>query len=184
MAPMPWENRLNMAIGAARGLDYIHKQEGGKLVHGNLKPSNIFLSSQGHGIVSDILFTSLMNHVQQQPITKYQAPEVVGNRWSQESDVYSFGVILLELLVREFEPATSNGEVSDYVRWGEVVSREVESGEVFDAPLRDRPSVLKDLKEAFRIGIQCVQKLPEERPRMPDVLKSLEGIRGQRTKEL
>lgn len=182
MAPMAWEDRLNMAIGAAGGLAHIHSQEGGKLVHGNLKPSNIFLGSHGYGIVSDIIFTPLMKYVQQQPITtKYQAPEVAVNRLSQESDVYSFGVLLLELLVRKFEPAPSNGEVSDYGRWGQIVSREVESGEVFDAPLRDQVSILKELQEAFHIGIQCVQELPEERPKMPDVLKRLEGIRGQAT---
>ncbi|PKI52114.1 hypothetical protein CRG98_027530 [Punica granatum] len=54
-----------------------------------------------------ILFPSLMNHVQQQlqPFTKYEAPEVAVNRRSQQSDVYSFRVLLLELMVRQFEPA-------------------------------------------------------------------------------
>ncbi|XP_031376968.1 probable inactive receptor kinase At5g53320 [Punica granatum] len=104
VAPMTWEDRLNMAIGAARGIDYIHKQEGGKLFHGNLKPSNIFLSSQGYGIVSDILFPSLMNHVQQQPSTKYEAPEVVVSRRFQQSEFTASGYFCWSFLLGNLSP--------------------------------------------------------------------------------
>ncbi|PKI52115.1 hypothetical protein CRG98_027531 [Punica granatum] len=65
------------------------------------------------------------------------------------------------------------------------VSREVKAGEVFDAPLRDQASILKELQEAFHIGIWCAQKLPEERPTMSDVGKrSSSGhmMRDQRLK--
>ncbi|OWM75575.1 hypothetical protein CDL15_Pgr021739 [Punica granatum] len=174
VAPMTWDNRLKMAIGAGRGIVHIHRQEGGKLFHGNLKPSNILVNSQGYGIVSDVLFPSLMNHVERQPTTKYEAPEVAVNGRSQQSDVYSFGVLLLELLVRKFEPAPSNGELRDFVQWGKGVSREVDNGEIFDIPLRDQPSILKELQEAFHLGILCVQKLPEERPKMVHVVFLLE----------
>ncbi|KAM7489232.1 hypothetical protein LguiB_026716 [Lonicera macranthoides] len=51
--PLDWETRLRKAIGTARGIAFIHMQTGGKLVHGNIKASNIFLNSQQHGCVSE-----------------------------------------------------------------------------------------------------------------------------------
>ncbi|KAJ6373669.1 hypothetical protein OIU78_029366 [Salix suchowensis] len=82
--PIDWETRLKIAIGAARGIAHIHTQNGGKLVHGNIKSSNIFLNSQGYGCVSDIGLASLMSPMPP-PIMRaagYRAPEVTDSRKS------------------------------------------------------------------------------------------------------
>ncbi|KAL8544205.1 hypothetical protein ACS0TY_004662 [Phlomoides rotata] len=59
--PVPrWGARLKIAIGAARGIAHIHKQCGGKLAHGNITSSNIFLNSQQYGLVSDFGLSGIM----------------------------------------------------------------------------------------------------------------------------
>ncbi|KAL2558689.1 putative inactive receptor kinase [Forsythia ovata] len=56
---LDWETRLRIAVGVARGIAHIHMQAGQKLVHGNVKASNIFINAQGDGCVSDIGFATL-----------------------------------------------------------------------------------------------------------------------------
>ncbi|KAK6135330.1 hypothetical protein DH2020_030918 [Rehmannia glutinosa] len=95
------EGRVKIAIGAARGIAHIHKQSGGKLAHGNIKSSNIFLNSQHYGCVSDSDLSGIKVKVKlpYRRALGYHAPEYNDLKTvSQEADVYSFGVLLLELL--------------------------------------------------------------------------------------
>ncbi|KAL0292346.1 UNVERIFIED_CONTAM: putative inactive receptor kinase [Sesamum calycinum] len=82
-----WATRLRIAIGTARGTAKIHTQNGGKLVHGNIKSSNIFLNAQQYGCVSDLGVANMA-----------ASPFRI---MSQASDVYSFGIFLFELLTRK-----------------------------------------------------------------------------------
>ncbi|KAL8498000.1 hypothetical protein ACS0TY_021372 [Phlomoides rotata] len=88
-----WESRLKIAIGAARGIAHIHRQCGGKLAHGNVKSSNIFLDSKHYGRVPDFSLAGLMEN----PGNETSEHKLNGS--SQENDVYSFGVLLLQLLL-------------------------------------------------------------------------------------
>ncbi|PRQ17081.1 putative protein kinase RLK-Pelle-LRR-III family [Rosa chinensis] len=103
--PLDWDTRLRIAIGAARGIAHIHAENGGKLVDGNVKASNIFLNPQQYGCVSDIGLTTIMSSLAP-PISRaagYRAPEVTDTRKvAQPADVYSFGVVFLELLTGKF----------------------------------------------------------------------------------
>ncbi|KAK6132204.1 hypothetical protein DH2020_034062 [Rehmannia glutinosa] len=95
-----WDTRLTIAVGAARGIAEVHTQNGGKLVHGNIKSSNIFLNSQRYGCVSDLGLTSMVT-TKFMPTARCYAPEVKNTEnVSQASDVYSFGILLLELLTK------------------------------------------------------------------------------------
>ncbi|KAM7486283.1 hypothetical protein LguiA_002292 [Lonicera macranthoides] len=97
--PLDWESRLRIAIGAARGIAYIHTQIGGKLVHGNIKVSNIFLNSQQDGCICKHGLATLINQVvpPDAKIPGYRAPKVTNtSEVSQASDVYSYRVLLLD----------------------------------------------------------------------------------------
>ncbi|KAL0400641.1 UNVERIFIED_CONTAM: putative inactive receptor kinase [Sesamum latifolium] len=93
-----WETRLRIAIGAARGVAHIHAQSGGKLAHGNIKASNIFLNSKQYGCVSDFSLAGIMVPPRRQGNPWYHASPYNSKSISQENDVYSFGNLLLELL--------------------------------------------------------------------------------------
>ncbi|KAL0725047.1 hypothetical protein Bca4012_039646 [Brassica carinata] len=134
---LDWESRLRIVIGAAKGLAVIHEADGMKLVHGNIKSSNIFIDSRGNGCICDLGLTSTTRSLPQTTIRSsgYHAPEVTDTRkCTQFSDVYSFGVVLLELLTGK-SPASPREENMDLGSWiRSVVSKEW-TGEVFDVEL-------------------------------------------------
>ncbi|KAK9070514.1 hypothetical protein SSX86_010916 [Deinandra increscens subsp. villosa] len=179
--PLDWNSRLQIAIGAARGIAYIHAQSGGKLVHGNIKASNIFLNTQRYGCISDVGLAAVMTPLTP-PVMRiggYRAPEVGDTRKVyQASDVYSFGVVLLELLTgKSPSHATGGEEVVHLVRWVHSVVREEWTAEVFDVELLRYPNIEEEMVEMLQIGMQCVARSPEQRPKMAEVVKLVEDIR-------
>lgn len=183
---LDWDSRMQIAIGAARGLAYIHTQNSGKFIHGNLKASNVLFNGQGFGCISDIGLATIINPI---PPTStraagYRAPEVVDTRKAfQASDVYSFGVLLLELLTGKSPlHSTSGNESIHLVRWVQSVVREEWTAEVFDVQLLRYPNIEEEMLEMLKVGMACAVKKPEQRPKMPEVVKLLEDIqRGSHT---
>lgn len=109
----------------------------------------------------------------------YRAPEVADTRKVyQASDVYSFGVVLLELLTGKSPThATGGEEVVHLVRWVHSVVREEWTAEVFDVELLKYPNIEEEMVEMLQIGVQCVARSPEQRPKMADVVRLVEDIR-------
>lgn len=152
---MDWETRLRIAVGAARGIAHIHTQNGGKLVHGNIKASNIFLNSEGYGCISDIGLAALMSPVPPSVMRAagYRAPEITDSRKATHaSDVYSYGVLLLELLTGK-SPIHSTGgdEVVHLARWVHSVVREEWTAEVFDVDLLRYPNIEEEIVEMLKL---------------------------------
>ncbi|KAE9597805.1 hypothetical protein Lal_00013907 [Lupinus albus] len=178
---LDWDTRLRIALGAARGIARIHVENGGKLVHGNIKSSNIFLNTKQYGSVSDLCLATIMSSLAP-PISRaagYRAPEVIDTRKTgQASDVYSFGVVLLELLTRKSPIHTTVGdEIIHLVRWVHSVVREEWTAEVFDLELMRYPNIEEEMVEMLQIAMSCVVRMPDQRPKMFDVVKMIENVR-------
>ncbi|KAJ4823807.1 hypothetical protein Tsubulata_005651 [Turnera subulata] len=183
--PLDWETRMRIAIGAARGIARIHTENAGKFVHGNIKSSNIFLNSQRYGCVSDLGLSTIMSPLAP-PISRaagYRAPEVTDTRKAaQPSDVYSFGVVLLELLTGKSPIHTTGGdEIIHLVRWVHSVVREEWTAEVFDVELMRYPNIEEEMVEMLQIAMSCVVRMPDQRPKMSDVVKMIENVRQPET---
>lgn len=178
---LDWETRLRIALGAAKGLTLIHSEQGGKFIHGNIKSSNIFLNSQNFGCVSDLGLSAIMGPLGRPSAraSGYRAPEVRDSRKpSQPSDVYSFGVVLLELLTGKSPiHAMGSDDVILLVRWVHSVVREEWTAEVFDVELLRYPNIEEELVEMLQIALSCVARVPEQRPKLADVAKMIEGVR-------
>ncbi|KAF8087215.1 hypothetical protein N665_0595s0025 [Sinapis alba] len=182
--PLDWETRMKIAIGAAKGIARIHKENNGKLVHGNIKSSNIFLNSERNGCVSDLGLTAVMSSLAP-PISRqagYRAPEVTDTRKSSQlSDVYSFGVVLLELLTGKSPIHTTAGdEIIHLVRWVHSVVREEWTAEVFDVELLRYTNIEEEMVEMLQIAMSCVVKAPDQRPKMSDLVRLMESVGNRR----
>ncbi|RDX64875.1 putative inactive receptor kinase, partial [Mucuna pruriens] len=178
---LDWDTRLKIALGAARGIARIHVENGGKLVHGNIKSSNIFLNTKQYGCVSDLGLATISSSLAL-PISRaagYRAPEVTDTRKAaQPSDVYSFGVVLLELLTGKSPIHTTGGdEIIHLVRWVHSVVREEWTAEVFDLELMRYPNIEEEMVEMLQIAMSCVVRMPDQRPKMSEVVKMIESVR-------
>lgn len=172
--PLDWETRLKMVYGTAKGVAHIHSQSGGgRLVHGNIKSSNVFLNAKGYGSFSRAGMATLMHSLPRNAFG-YRAPEITDTRkGTQASDVYSFGVLIFEVL-------TGKSEVGNLVRWVNLVLREEWTGEVFDEELMRCTQVEEEMVEMLQIGMVCTAKLPEKRPKMNEVVRMVEEIRPEK----
>lgn len=172
---LDWETRLRIVIGVARGIGHIHSQNSGKLVHGNIKSSNVFLNSQQYGSISDLGLATIVTPVTP-PIPRaqgYQAPEITDPRKSsQASDVYSFGVLLLELLTGK----SPIGEGMNLVKWIYSVVREEWTAEVFDVELQRYPNIEEQMVEMLQVGMASAARVPDQRPKMKDIVRMVEDI--------
>ncbi|CAH8390332.1 unnamed protein product [Eruca vesicaria subsp. sativa] len=180
-ASLDWECRLRIVIGAARGLAIIHEADDRKLVHGNIKSSNIFIDAQCNGCICDLGLTEITRSLPRTTIRSsgYHAPEVTDTRkCTQFSDVYSFGVVLLELLTGKSpaSPQLSGEENMDLASWIRSVVTKEWTGEVFDIELMKQIGIEEEMVEMLQIGLACVALKPQDRPHAAEVVKMLQDI--------
>ncbi|CAH8284658.1 unnamed protein product [Eruca vesicaria subsp. sativa] len=180
-SPLDWEVRSRIALGAARGLDYLHSQDP-LSSHGNVKSSNILLTNSHDARVSDFGLAQLVGSstTNTNRVTGYRAPEVTDpRRVSQKADVYSFGVVLLELLTGK-APSNSvmNEEGMDLARWVHSVGREEWRSDVFDSELMSMETVVEgEMGEMLQLGIECTEQHPDKRPVMVEVVRRIQELR-------
>ncbi|CAH9089442.1 unnamed protein product [Cuscuta epithymum] len=181
--PLDWDSRVKIALSAARGIAYLHVS--GKVVHGNIKASNILLKQDAHlnaACLSDFGLNQLFSPGSTPRIAGYRAPEVLETRKATfKSDVYSFGVLILELLTGKSPNQASLGEEGiDLPRWVQSVVREEWTAEVFDVELmRSHNDVEEDMVQLLQVGMSCVSMVPDQRPDIPEVVRMIEEINSR-----
>ncbi|KAK4486195.1 hypothetical protein RD792_008864 [Penstemon davidsonii] len=177
-SPLNWKIRSGIALGAARGIEYLHFQ-GPNISHGNIKSSNILLTKSYQPRVSDFGLNHLVGPTSSPTrVAGYRAPEVTDPRKvSQKADVFSFGVLLLELLTGKAPAyALLNDEGVDLPRWVQSIVREEWTSEVFDPELLQYQYVEEEMVQLLQVGIECTAQYPDKRPSISLVVKRIEEI--------
>ncbi|KAL3508410.1 hypothetical protein ACH5RR_027811 [Cinchona calisaya] len=169
----PWKLRLLIAVGIARGLDFIYQcPEGGEIIpHGNIKPSNIMLNENEEPLISEYGFSKFYDASKTCLInsSSYAAPE---KQLTEQADVYSFGVILLELLTGK-SAAEKQKSGLDLPKWVKARVREEWTGEVFDMEVSKVEMYGFSL---LNISLKCVSNLPQDRPSISEVLEKMQEV--------
>ncbi|KAK1423451.1 hypothetical protein QVD17_18754 [Tagetes erecta] len=179
-SPLNWESRLGIALGAARGIEFIHSH-GDDVSHGNIKSSNVLLTKSLEACVSDFGLAQLMGpSTTPNRVAGYRAPEVTDpRRVSQKADVYSFGVLVLELLTgKPPTHALLNEEGVDLPRWVQSTVKEEWTSEVFDLELLRYQNVEEDMVQLLQLAIDCAAPYPDNRPTMSEVTSRIEELHG------
>ncbi|KAJ7961053.1 Receptor-like kinase [Quillaja saponaria] len=176
--PLDWRSRVKILLGAANGVAHIHSESGGKSIHGNIKSSNILLTEDLQGYISDFGLTPLMGFPVPSRSPGYRAPELFETqKFTQKSDVYSFGVLLLEMLTGKAAIQSGHDDVDDLPKWVQSVVREEWTAEVFDIKLMSYSSMEEELVQMLQLAMACVNTVPEMRPSMEEVVTMMEEIR-------
>ncbi|KAF1891089.1 hypothetical protein Lal_00001228 [Lupinus albus] len=184
---LDWNRRMHVALGAARGLLYLHEQCSPKIIHRDVKAANILLDESFEAVVGDFGLAKLLDQRDSHVTTAVRgtvghiAPEYLSTGQSSEkTDVFGFGILLLELITGQKALGTGNGQVQkgmilDLVR---TLSEEKRLEALVDRDLKGCFDPV-ELEKAAELSLQCTQSLPSLRPKMSEVLKILESLVGQ-----
>ncbi|KAL0543086.1 hypothetical protein IC582_018173 [Cucumis melo] len=162
--PLHWTSCLKIAEDLAQGIAYIHQAS--RLIHGNLKSSNVLLGAEFEACLTDYGLSALAEAYEDPDCSRYQAPETrkSSRNATQKSDVYAFGVLLLELLTGRHPAHHPFLEPTDMPEWVRVV-REDDGGDS------------NQLGMLTEVASLCSTTSPEQRPAMWQVLKMILEIK-------
>ncbi|KAF8103805.1 hypothetical protein N665_0185s0074 [Sinapis alba] len=182
--PLSWNTRVRMALGAARGLAFLHNAQP-QVIYRDFKASNILLDSNYNAKLSDFGLArdgpmGDISHVTTRVVGTqgYAAPEYLATgHLSTKSDVYSFGVVLLELLSGR-RAIDKNQPVGEHilVDWAiPYLTNKRRLLRVMDPRLQGQYSLTQALKIAG-LAVDCISMDYKVRPNMKDIVKTLEEL--------
>ncbi|KAJ7946927.1 Kinase [Quillaja saponaria] len=178
---LSWSARIRVALGAARALEYMHEGFQPPIVHRNLKSCNVLLTDELEVRVSDcglapLLSSGSAGQKSGRLLTAYgySAPEFELGSYTQQSDVYSFGVVMLELLTgrKSFDRLRPRAQQL-LVRWAVPQLHDIDALSKMVDPSLNGAYPLKSLSRFADIISSCIQREPEFRPAMSEVVLDL-----------
>lgn len=180
---LDWKTRFGIAVGTARGIDYLHEKCRDRIIHCDIKPENILLDSNFCPKVADFGLAKLLGREFSHALTTmrgtrgYLAPEwLSGLPITTKADVYSFGMTLLEIISgRRNMNGDPESEEEFFPVWAVTRINTGNAMEVLDKKLGNDADE-EQVKRAAIVGGWCIQDNEDERPSMSRVLQILEGI--------
>ncbi|XP_051132665.1 probable serine/threonine-protein kinase At1g01540 isoform X2 [Andrographis paniculata] len=182
VSPLTWDIRMNIIIGTAKGLAYLHEGLEPKVIHRDIKSGNILLDRSWNPKLSDFglakVFSSENSYVSTRVMGTfgYVAPEYAcTGMLTEKSDIYSFGVLIMEVItgrspVDYSRPAGEN----NLVDWLKTMVGDRRSEEVVDPKLPKQPPS-KALKRVILVALRCVDPDAQKRPKIGHVINMLES---------
>ncbi|CAI0376871.1 unnamed protein product [Linum tenue] len=182
---MEWTRRLKVAIGAARGLAYLHELADPPIIHRDIKSANILLDDRLIAKVADFGLSKPMSDSEKDHITTqvkgtmgYLDPEYyMTQQLTEKSDVYSFGVVLLEIVTGR-RPIERGKYIVREIKMAMDKTKSLYNLQTVIDPAICNES-LKGLNKFVDLALSCVHESGAERPSMGDVVKEIELILQQ-----
>ncbi|KAE8654773.1 Proline-rich receptor-like protein kinase PERK12 [Hibiscus syriacus] len=184
---MDWAVRVKVAAGAARGIAYLHEDCHPRIIHRDIKSSNILLDNNFEAQVSDFGLAKLALDSNTHVTTRvmgtfgYMAPEyATSGKLTEKSDVYSFGVVLLEFITGR-KPVDGSQALGDesLVEWARPLLAEAIEYQNFDAlvdPRLEKNYVDFEMFRMIEAAAACVRHSAAKRPKMSQVVRALDSL--------
>lgn len=182
VSPLTWQIRMKIASGTARGLAYLHEGLEPKVVHRDVKSSNILLDKKWNSKVSDFGLAKLLGSDKTHVTTRvmgtfgYVSPDYASTGMLNEAnDVYSFGVLLMEIVTGRSPVDYSRppGEMN-LIDWFKGLISSRRSEELVD-PRIEVPPPPRALKRILLVCLRCVDLDANKRPKMGQIVHMLEA---------
>jgi len=179
---LPWHRRYAILKGVAMGLLYLHEQWEKRIIHRDIKSSNVLLDLELNGRLGDFGLARLYDHSENPQTTRvvgtlgYIAPELIHTgKATPSSDVFSFGVLLLEVACgrRPVDPL-KDAERMILAEWVWDLYTERRLLEASDPNLAKRYDV-GEMEKVLKLGLLCCHPEPESRLGMRHICQILEG---------
>ncbi|XP_057804439.1 leucine-rich repeat receptor protein kinase HPCA1 isoform X1 [Salvia miltiorrhiza] len=180
---LDWMRRLKIALGAARGIQYLHDLANPPIIHRDIKSNNILLDERLNAKVADFGLSKPLNESERGHVTTqvkgtmgYLDPEYyMTQQLTEKSDVYSFGVLLLELLTSR-SPIEKGKYIVREVKQAMDTNKEMYSLEgILDPIVASSPSP-RSVERFVDVALRCVHESGDSRPTMSEVVKEIENI--------
>lgn len=185
-----WERLHHIALGVAKGIEYLHQGCDQTILHFDIKPHNILLDNDFNPKIADFglaklcsKYKSVVSMTRVRGTVGYIAPEVFSRNFgnvSYKSDVYSFGMLVLEMVGgrKNVDDTAENG---DQVYFPEWIYNLLEEGEDLRFHIEEEGEA-EIAKKLAIVGLWCIQWNPVDRPSMKVVVQMLEGEGDNLTK--
>lgn len=189
-SPLTWVQKLNICIGAARGLDYLHTGTGiqCRVIHRDVKSSNILLDENWAGKIADFGLSRTTPVPQSGSTTNFYTRRIIStfgymdseyfstHRLTRKSDVYAFGVVLLEVLCgRPALDFTLDEQQHSLAGWAKYCIKRGNISRIIDPCLSGQVPA-KCLKKFGQTAYECLRTCSKDRPTMTVVLAKLELV--------
>ncbi|XP_040370086.1 probable LRR receptor-like serine/threonine-protein kinase At1g56130 isoform X3 [Rosa chinensis] len=178
---LDWSTRFNICLGIARGLTYLHEESRVRIVHRDVKASNILLDTNLTPKISDFGLAKLFDEKKTHISTRvagtigYLAPEyAMRGHLTEKTDVFAFGVVALEIVSGRPNSDPSLGEEMTYLlEWAWQLHENRRAVELVDSRLSEFNE--EEAQRIIKIGLLCTQTSPMLRPSMSRVVGMLSG---------
>ncbi|KAJ4973822.1 hypothetical protein NE237_006996 [Protea cynaroides] len=179
-----WEKLYQVAIGVAKGLEYLHRGCNTRILHFDIKPHNILLDDDFCPKISDfglaklcLTKNSIISMANARGTIGYIAPEVFSRYYggvSHKSDVYSYGMMVLEMVGgrRNFDAGVEHTSENYFPDW---IYNHIEQGEHLKLDMILREEEEEIVRKMVLVGLWCIQMDPANRPSISRVVDMLEG---------